>query len=61
MKQHTASEMARSRTLHSLASRLSMLADDVASPSSTVSRSDRLIAEAEDIAAGVRGCFRGSR
>lgn len=51
--------MVRSMTLRSLASRLDRLADDAMHPSRSIDRSDRLISEAEDIAAGVRGCFRG--
>jgi hypothetical protein len=49
----------RARALERLASDLHLLAFDVAEPSRCTGRSDRLTAEGERIAHGVRAVFRG--
>lgn len=51
--------LARARALEHLASDLHALAFDAAEPSRCSVRSERLIAEAERIAAAVRALFRG--
>ncbi|WP_240885709.1 hypothetical protein [Sphingomonas sp. SFZ2018-12] len=49
------------RLLEQLASDLHMLAFDMAEPSRTVQRAERLIAEGERIAAQIRQIVRGRR